>query len=292
MFQRFLDDLADTCVINDGAGIAAPQVGINKRVIVVNVDPENPRYPGRSKFPLTIVVNPVVTMKSEDSNSDWEGDLSASLRGLVSRPSTCTVRGIDRNGDDVVFELQDSFHARVFQHEIDHLDGVFFTDHVQRKETLAELPEWETYWKGSQPFGITPEWERIALLLMRLTHDLSAWSSVVLIPKSTGDALHCAAHYRLPQDWAKLDNRFDSGSMSSRAYLNQQEVIDNDGEITLPPTDEEVSHHRITASAVVLIPNVGTLEVLAKSDGYRFDDKHLQAMRDVAAMISHYLAAS
>lgn len=121
---------------------------------------------------------------------------------------------------------------------------------------------------------------------MQLTDALSAWASVVLIPKKTGDALYCAAHYRLPEDWAKLDNRFDSGSMNSRAYLNQKEVIDNDGEVTLPPTDQPVSEHRITASAVVLVPGIGTLEVLANTVGYRFEETQLQAMRDAATVIA------
>lgn len=157
------------------------------------------------------------------------------------------------------------------------------------KKHLLELPEWETYWKGAQPFGITPEWELVALLLMRLTHELSAWSAVALIPKSTGDALRCAAHYRLPKDWAQLENRFDSGSMNSRAFLNQQEVINNEDIVTLLPTNNEVTHHRVTASAVVLIHNIGTLEVLANSDEYRFEDKQLRVIRDAAATIAEYM---
>lgn len=79
----------------------------------------------------------MITSRSESIHNDWEGDLSVDLRGLVPRSSTCTVEGIDRDGKAVAFELQDAFHARVFQHEIDHLDGVFFRDRVLRKETLA-----------------------------------------------------------------------------------------------------------------------------------------------------------
>lgn len=147
-FQRFLDDLAETCVANNGAGIAAPQVGVNKRVIVVNVDPANPRYPNRQPFPLAVVINPEVIHRSDESGEDWEGDLSAALRGLVPRPKSCVVAGLDREGNLVQFELHDDFHARVFQHEIDHLDGVFFIDRVERKETISELAEWEKFWRS------------------------------------------------------------------------------------------------------------------------------------------------
>ena len=136
-FQKFLDDLALTCRKASGAGIAAPQVGVNKRVIVVSGDPNNSRYPGRAKFPSTIVVNPKVIKKSKRVEEDWEGDLSANLRAVVPRAVSCTVTGLDRDGQSVRYNLR-GFHARVFQHEIDHLDGVFLTDRVRRVETLTE----------------------------------------------------------------------------------------------------------------------------------------------------------
>jgi peptide deformylase len=146
-YQKFLDELATICVANQGAGIAAPQVGINQRVIVVHVDPANPRYPGKQPFPLTIVVNPRVTSRSRETAEGWEGDLSVGIRGLVPRPVSCAVSGWDRHGNPVHFDLTYDFHARVFQHEIDHLDGKFFIDRVKRHETLSELAEWEKYWK-------------------------------------------------------------------------------------------------------------------------------------------------
>ena len=114
-FQKFLDDLAAICVKNKGAGIAAPQVGVNKRVIVVHVDPKNPRYPNRPAFPLTIVVNPRIIKRTKQIQEDWEGDLSSNLRALVPRAKTCTVIGLDRNGKPVKFNLTKDFHARVFQ---------------------------------------------------------------------------------------------------------------------------------------------------------------------------------
>lgn len=146
-FQAFLDALADLCLSNNGAGIAASQVGVNKRVIVVHVDPKNPRYPDKKPFPLTIVVNPKVIERSKEKTEDWEGDLSANIRGLVPRPVSCVVSGLDRNGKEVIFELAYDFHARVFQHEIDHLDGVLFIDRMRSMKSLTEFAEWKKYWK-------------------------------------------------------------------------------------------------------------------------------------------------
>ncbi len=149
-FQKFLDNLVETCVKNNGAGIAAPQVGVNKRVIVVRVDSKNPRYPGRKHFPLTIVINPRVVSPSKQKKEDWEGDLSANIRALIPRPRTCTVVGLNREDKQVIYKLTNDFHARVFQHEIDHLNGIFLTDRVKRRETLSELAEWKRYWKNKR----------------------------------------------------------------------------------------------------------------------------------------------
>src|SRR3989344_9535187 len=82
-FQKFVDELAAICDKNNGAGIAAPQVGVNKRVIVVHVDPNNPRYPGKKPFPLAIIINPKVISSSKRIKEDWEGDLSG--RGTSAR---------------------------------------------------------------------------------------------------------------------------------------------------------------------------------------------------------------
>lgn len=147
-FQTFLDQLAKICVASKGVGIAAPQLAVNKRVIVVYIDPENPRYIKKKPFPLTIIINPKLVKLASETEEDWEGDLSVDLRGLVPRAVSCVVNGWDRNGNEVSFDLTDNFHARVFQHEIDHLDGVFFIDKVKRLETLSEYKEWKKYWEG------------------------------------------------------------------------------------------------------------------------------------------------
>jgi peptide deformylase len=149
-FQTFLDNLAQLCDESKGVGIAAPQVGINKRVIVVHVDPKNPRYPNKKPFPLTVVVNPRIIKKSKTRSEDWEGDLSANFKALVPRPVSCVVAGLDRYGEPVVLDLDYDFHARVFQHEIDHLNGKLFIDRVHRKDTISEWPEWEKFWKNKK----------------------------------------------------------------------------------------------------------------------------------------------
>lgn len=149
-FQNFLDNLAETCNKNKGVGIAAPQVNINKRVIIVHVDPKNPRYPDKNPFPLTIIINPRLLRVAKNTEEDWEGDLSCSLRALVPRPTSCTVTGLDRNGSKVTHKLDYNFHARIFLHEIDHLDGIFLLDKVTCKETICEPAEWKKYWKNKK----------------------------------------------------------------------------------------------------------------------------------------------
>lgn len=147
-FQEFLDKLSQTCNTHDGVGIAAPQVGVLKRVIVVVVDPKNPRYENKKPFPLSIIVNPEVVGHSSVLQDDWEGDLSANIRGLVPRPISCLIKGLDREGKEVKYDLSDDFHARVFQHEIDHLDGILFLDKVKRKKSFSEYETWKKFWKG------------------------------------------------------------------------------------------------------------------------------------------------
>ena len=77
-------------------------------------------------------------------------NLSVGIKALVPRPKTCTVIGWDRVGKEVSFKLSYDFHARVFQHEIDHLNGVFFIDRVESKQTLSELKEWKKYWENKK----------------------------------------------------------------------------------------------------------------------------------------------
>lgn len=143
--QRFIDDLIETCVAANGAGIAAPQVGVNRQIIIVNIAHENPRYPARGSYPRTVAVNPIVRQPAKEQEEDWEGDLSANVRALVPRPRSCQVHYWDREGREQKISLE-GFPARVFQHEIDHLHGFFLTDRVRKVETICEVEAWENYW--------------------------------------------------------------------------------------------------------------------------------------------------
>ena len=138
-FQQFLDDFAQTCVENNGAGLGAPQVGKRKRVIVLNIDPTNPRYPDKAPLPLTLVINPRIVKRSREMDLDWEGSLSCDVQAIVPRHAWVHVKGLDRNGEEVRFEVDDPFQARVFQHEIGYLDGEVFLDLVENKSSIRPV---------------------------------------------------------------------------------------------------------------------------------------------------------
>ena len=118
-------DLRDTMAALDGVGLAAPQIGIHSRVVVFGID-RNPRYPDAEPVPQTVLVNPVITPLSEEKNDGWEGCLSLpGLRGLVPRFEHIRYTGFDELGHAIDREAH-GFHARVVQHECDHLDGFLY----------------------------------------------------------------------------------------------------------------------------------------------------------------------
>jgi len=123
--QVLLEDMRDTMAELDGAGLAAPQIGIGLRVVIFGVI-ANPRYPDAEPVPQTVLINPVITPLSEAMDEDWEGCLSVpGLRGWVPRYRSIRYRGMDENGE--IFERSvEGFHARVVQHECDHLDGILY----------------------------------------------------------------------------------------------------------------------------------------------------------------------
>jgi peptide deformylase len=119
-----LADMKATMVAAHGAGLAAPQIGENVRVVIFEVR-ENPRYPG-VVVPFTVLINPVITPLSPETEDGWEGCLSVpGLRGVVPRASRIRYTGLDEKGN-VIDRTVDGFHARVVQHECDHLDGVLY----------------------------------------------------------------------------------------------------------------------------------------------------------------------
>ena len=119
-------DLHDTMRAANGAGLAAPQIGVDLQVVVFGSDERNPRYPDRPLVPRTVLVNPVITPLGEDMESDWEGYLSVpGLRGQVPRFARIHYTGWDAFGEPIDRTVE-GFHARVVQHECDHLWGKLY----------------------------------------------------------------------------------------------------------------------------------------------------------------------
>ena len=143
--QQLIDDMLETMADHDGAGLAAPQVHVSQRVVIYGVD-SNPRYPDAEEVPLTILMNPMLTPLGEEQEEDWEGCLSVpDLRGKVPRFTRLRVAAWGRDGRPLQFEAE-GFHARVVQHECDHLDGRVYLDRMRSFETLSFLAEFHRYW--------------------------------------------------------------------------------------------------------------------------------------------------
>jgi peptide deformylase len=143
--QRLLDDMLETMADHDGAGLAAPQVHVPRRVVIYGVD-ENPRYPDAEAVPFTILMNPRITALGDEQEEDWEGCLSVpDLRGLVPRFTRVRVEAYGSDGKQLRFDAA-GFHARVVQHECDHLDGKVYLDRMRSMESLSFLPEFRRYW--------------------------------------------------------------------------------------------------------------------------------------------------
>jgi peptide deformylase len=139
-WQRFIDDLIETMHDADGAGLAAPQVFTPVRIVAIHVRPNNPRYPYKPPIPLTVLVNPVLTMLTEERFMNFEGCLSvADLRGEVKRCPHVRVQAHDRHGQPLDFEAR-GISAGTYQHECDHLDGMVFVDRAD--------PRTFTTWKN------------------------------------------------------------------------------------------------------------------------------------------------
>ena len=123
--RALIADLDDTMAQLDGAGLAAPQIGVGLRVVVFGFD-DNPRYPDADSVPYTVLINPTLTPLSDELEAGWEGCLSLpGLRGLVPRWRHLHYRGFDPDGRVIEREVE-GFHARVVQHECDHLDGILY----------------------------------------------------------------------------------------------------------------------------------------------------------------------
>ena len=120
-----LQDMHDTMEALDGAGLAAPQIGVGLQVVIFGVK-RNPRYPQAEEVPYTVLVNPELLPIQQEMEDGWEGCLSVpGMRGLVPRHVELRYRGFDENGTPIDRTVS-GFHARVVQHEVDHLHGILY----------------------------------------------------------------------------------------------------------------------------------------------------------------------
>ena len=123
--RELVADMRDTMADLNGAGLAAPQIGVPLRVVIFGVK-RNPRYPDAEEVPDTVLINPVITPLGEEMEEAWEGCLSVpGMRGVVPRFKHLRYRGFDESGNPIDRSVE-GFHARVVQHECDHLDGILY----------------------------------------------------------------------------------------------------------------------------------------------------------------------
>ncbi|MPY69753.1 MAG: peptide deformylase [Alphaproteobacteria bacterium] len=133
-------DLLDTMAAMDGAGLAAPQIGIPYRVVAFGLK-NNPRYPEAEPLPLTVLIDPAVEALETETEEGWEGCLSVpGMRGLVTRWRRIRYAGGTPGGERVIREAA-GFHARVVQHECDHLDGVLYPDRIENRRMFGFIGE-------------------------------------------------------------------------------------------------------------------------------------------------------
>lgn len=138
--HELITDMKDTMAAYDGAGLAAIQIGVIQRVMIFGID-TNPRYPDVEPIEMTVLVNSKFTPLSDERENGWEGCLSVpGMRGIVPRYSHIRYRGYDEFGNLIEREVTE-FHARVFQHEFDHLDGILYPDKIEDRLSFGFVEE-------------------------------------------------------------------------------------------------------------------------------------------------------
>jgi peptide deformylase len=141
--QKLIDDMIDTMHEYHGVGLAAPQIHEGLRIFVAALDAGEEE---ESEIETVALINPEITVLGGDIVDDWEGCLSIpDIRGRVPRAREIKLRALDRSGARIELHAHD-FHARVIQHETDHLDGVLFVDRMKSYESLTFLDEYSRYW--------------------------------------------------------------------------------------------------------------------------------------------------
>jgi peptide deformylase len=142
--RALIDDMRETMAHLNGAGLAAPQIGVPLRLVIFGVQ-RNPRYPDAEEVPDTVLVNPVIEPLDARMEDGWEGCLSVpGLRGVVPRHARIRYRGFDQHGERID-RVAEGFHARVVQHECDHLDGILYP---MRMTDLSQLGFVDTLFPG------------------------------------------------------------------------------------------------------------------------------------------------
>jgi peptide deformylase len=142
--DRLIQDMWDTMQQQNGAGLAAPQIGILQRVVIFGFV-SNPRYPDAPEVPPTVLINPEIEVLGEDTDTQWEGCLSVpGMRGLVPRYTHIRYSGHDQSGNHFTHEAS-GFHARVVQHECDHLDGILYPRRIADMTSFGFLEELERF---------------------------------------------------------------------------------------------------------------------------------------------------
>lgn len=140
-----IEDMKETLIASGGYGIAAPQVGINKRIAIIKVEKENCRYQDCEEVPMTVMINPTWKKKSEKTYTEFEGCLSVpSIRGKVERYYAIEVSYYSETGEKIVKEVS-GFTARDIQHECDHLDGIVFLEKVKKTKDFSTKENIQTY---------------------------------------------------------------------------------------------------------------------------------------------------
>ncbi len=135
-----IEDMFDTMAAEAGAGLAAPQIGVSRRVVIFGVE-KNPRYPDVEEVPTTVLINPVISPLGSEMEEGWEGCLSVpGLRGRVPRHARVRYSGHDQYGGRIEREVS-GFHARVVQHECDHLDGILYPRRIRDLRLFGFEPE-------------------------------------------------------------------------------------------------------------------------------------------------------
>lgn len=138
--HALLDDMLDTMKALNGAGLAAPQIGVAQRVVIFGMT-SNPRYPDAEPVPQTVLINPVITPLDDELEEGWEGCLSVpGMRGLVPRFLRLRYQGFDARGNPLDRTVE-GFHARVVQHECDHLDGILYPMRIRNLRNFGFTDE-------------------------------------------------------------------------------------------------------------------------------------------------------